>query len=557
VVLAAQVLDSRERDAVRPVRIPFGLYCRGVPVDLSPGEERVRAAEMITALSLATDLGIGVPLEHGLQSTLFAMRLGERLGVDSETARQTYYTCLLFYVGCTAGAELAAEVFGEDDALTTYGTPVRFGSRGQMRAGMLRAVAPPGRSWLVRSRQLVHGLPRLARQFDHHVAGACEVAQMLTYRLGLPTAVGGLFAYITERWDGKGVPGRAGGDEIPLPVRIVQVARDATFQRMLGGEEFAVRLMRERAGGAFDPVIAERAADEAAALFALEASMSGWDDALDCEPSPRLILAGPTIDRALAALGDFADLASSYLVGHAAGVSQLAIRAAQCSRFASAELVMIGRAALVHDLGRVAVPVRIWNKAAPLTADDWEQVRLHAYHSERVLCRSPFLAALTPVATFHHERLDGSGYHRGTTGASLSRPARLVAAADAYHAMTEPRPHRAPLSPDRAAKTLTQEVRAGRLDADAVAAVLDAAGQAVSRIERPAGLTDREAEVLGLLARGLQTKQVAAALGISIKTADRHIQNAYGKVGVSTRAAATLFAIEHGLLAWGELPISR
>jgi HD-GYP domain-containing protein (c-di-GMP phosphodiesterase class II) len=208
-------------------------------------------------------------------------------------------------------------------------------------------------------------------------------------------------------------------------------------------------------------------------------------------------------------------------------------------------------------MGRVAVPVRIWNKAAPLTADDWEQVRLHAYHSERVLCRSPFLATLTPVATFHHERLDGSGYHRGTTGASLSRPARLVAAADAYHAMTEPRPHRAPLSPDRAAKTLMQEVRAGRLDADAVAAVLDAAGQAASRIERPARLTDREAEVLGLLARGLQTKQVAAVLGISIKTADRHIQNAYGKVGVSTRAAATLFAIEHGLLAWGELPISR
>ncbi|MEP6525971.1 MAG: HD domain-containing phosphohydrolase [Nocardioidaceae bacterium] len=528
-----------------------------MPDEPSPGVARVRAAEVIAALSLATDLGIGVPLEHGLQSTLIAMRLGERLGVDSETARQTYYTCLLFYVGCTAGAELEAEVFGGDDALTTYGTPVRFGSRGEMVAGMLRAVAPPRGSVRVRAVQLAHGLPRLARQFEHQVAGACEVARMLTDRLGLPVAVGGLFAYVAERWDGKGLPGRAGRDEIPLAVRIVQVARDAAFQRMLGGEALAARLMRERAGGAFDPVIAERAADEAAEILALDAGISVWDNVLACEPSPRLTLSGPAIDRALAAMGDFADLASSYLVGHAAGVSELATRAAGCSRFGPADVAMIRRAAHIHDIGRVAVPVRIWNKATPLTADDWERVRLHAYHSERVLSRSPFLAALSPVATFHHERLDGSGYHRGTTGAALTRPARLVAAADAYHAMTEPRPHRAPLSADRAAETLTQEARAGRLDADAVAAVLEAAGQAIPRIERPAGLTDREAEVLGLLARGLQTKQVAAALGISVKTADRHIQNAYAKVGVSTRAAVTLFAIEHALLAWGELPISR
>jgi DNA-binding CsgD family transcriptional regulator len=158
----------------------------------------------------------------------------------------------------------------------------------------------------------------------------------------------------------------------------------------------------------------------------------------------------------------------------------------------------------VHDLGRVAVPVRIWQKTAPLTADDWERVRLHAYYGERVLSRSPFLAALTPVASFHHERVNGSGYHRGTAVAEITPPARLLAAADAYHAMTE-----------------------------------------------------REAEVVAQLARGLQTKQVARRLGISAKTADHHIQNAYAKIGVSTRAAAALFAMEHGLTAWGELPIGR
>jgi HD-GYP domain-containing protein (c-di-GMP phosphodiesterase class II) len=218
--------------------------------------------------------------------------------------------------------------------------------------------------------------------------------------------------------------------------------------------------------------------------------------------------------------------------------------------------VAVRRAALVHDLGRVAVPVRIWQKPGELTPDEWERVRLHAYQSERILGRSPALATLVHAAANHHERVDGSGYHRGSMGAALSSAARLVAAADAFHAMTEPRPHRQALDPAEAADVLGREVRAGRLDPDASAAVVEASGMPAPRIDRPSGLTDREAQVVGLLARGLQTKQVARVLGISAKTADRHIQNAYGKIGVSTRAAAALFAMQHGLVAWGELPMA-
>lgn len=522
-----------------------------------PSGERVSTAEIIAALSLATDLGIGVPLEHGLHSTLFAMRLGERLGVDSETAAQTYYACLLFYIGCTATASTAAEIFDEDDALTTYATPVRFGSRPQLAAGMFRAVAPPSGAPLARALKIARGVPKLVTQFPSVVAAICEVGQMLTDRLGLPASVSSLFVHIGERWDGKGEPGRARHEEIPLAVRILHVARDAAFQRMLGGDEFAARVVRERGGGAFDPLIANRFADEATEILALDNDASAWEETIACEPIPRLTLEGEGIDRALAAMGDFADLVSPYLVGHSAGVAQLATRAAERCGFEPTDVETIRRAALVHDLGRVSVPVRIWQKATPLTPDDWERVRLHAYQTERVLTRSPFLAALVPVATTHHERIDGSGYHRGTAAAALTPTARVLAAADAYHAMTEPRPHREALSPEQAAAELGREASAGRLDADAVAAVLEGAGQRVPRIERPAGLTDREAQVVGLLARGLQTKQIARALGISVKTADRHIQNAYGKIGVSTRAAAALFAMEHGLVAWGELPISR
>jgi HD-GYP domain-containing protein (c-di-GMP phosphodiesterase class II) len=511
---------------------------------------------VIAALSLATDLGIGVPLEHGLQSTLLAMRLGELLGVDSDTASQTYYACLLFYVGCTADAEVAAETFGDDDALTTYALPARFGSRPEMMAGIMLAVATSGSPAPVRAMQIVRGMPRAAREFKGHITAFCEVAQMLTDRLGLPASMQGLFAYLVERWDGKGLPSRARGEEIPLPVRIASVARDAAFQRMLGGPELAARVVRRRAGGAFDPAVAIPLADAATELLVVDDG-SAWEETLACEPGQRLTLEGWAIDRALGAMGDFADLASPYLIGHSAGVAQLATAAAQQCRLQDAELVQVRRGALVHDLGRVAVPARIWQKAAPLTPDDWELVRLHAYHGERVLTRSAFLAALASVASFHHERLDGSGYHRGVAVAAITPPARLIAAADAYHAMTEPRPHRAALSPGQAAETLGREAGAGRLDPDAVTAVLEVAGQHVPRMERPAGLTEREAQVVALLARGLQTKQVARRLGISAKTADHHVQNAYAKIGVSTRAAAALFAMQHGLTAWGELPIGR
>ncbi len=177
-------------------------------------------------------------------------------------------------------------------------------------------------------------------------------------------------------------------------------------------------------------------------------------------------------------------------------------------------------------------------------------MRLHPYYTERILARPAALARLGAVAALHHERLDGSGYHRGLTASQLPPAARLLAAADVLHALTEPRPHRPARSPQEAADELRRETRAGRLDGDAVACVLAAAGQAPpgARRDLVAGLSAREVEVLRLLARGLSTRQIGEALTISPKTADHHIQHIYAKIGVTTRAGATLFALEHDLL---------
>lgn len=515
--------------------------------------EQVRAAEIIAACCLATDLGMGFPFEHGLHATLMAQRLAALLGVDDETMSQTYYCCLLAYTGCTTDADVSLRVFGGDR--TENITPVQFGTSVQMLGGVVRAVTPPDLPLHRRVYEVGRRVPMAVRFFKPHFVALCDVAEMMAQRLGLPSSIHSLFAYLTERWDGKGALDRATGDEIPLPIRINAVARDAAYQRLVAGDERAVEVIRERAGKAFDPDVANAFAVAAAEVMAAaDVPESAWEAALAAEPTPWLTLEGRGIDRALTAIGDFSDLLSPFQSGHSAGVASLTVAAAERLRFEPAEVVRLKRAAHLHDLGRVAVSPRVWQKPGALSASEWEEVRLHPYHTERILSRSQFLASFADVACNHHERLEGSGYHRGVSAASLSPSARLLAAADAFHAMTEPRPHRSALSTEQTVDELTRQASDGRFDAEMVRAVVEAAGHPAPRVRRPAGLTAREAEVVGLLARGLQTKQLARALDISVKTADRHIQNAYRKMGVSSRAAATLFSMEHGLTSWGDHP---
>ena len=497
------------------------------------------------------------PFEHGLHSTLIAMRIADRLGVDREHLAETYYACLLSHSGCTTDAHVTPQVFG--GSLTTHLHPLVYGSGREVLTGLLRALPDPDTAGLARARQVARRLPRLVREQRTHLAAACEVAGMLADGLGLSPAVQGQLAHLLERWDGHGPLGGAKGEEIPLPMRIVHLAVDAAFQRMLGGDERVVRLVRERAGHAFDPELADCLIGDAERILALDAHASVWEETLACEPDPPMMLAGEALDRALAAMGNFADLISPYLTGHSvwSGGAGRGSRAAlparrrrrrrapprgarprpRTSRGASADLGKAGTA----DRGRAGA-----GAAAPLPLRAGSRaLGVPGARSRR-------------LAGAHHERLDGSGYHRG--GAGRGPAASRAAARGRRRVPRDDRAARAPRT-DRArtgGRDPRRDTRApDRLDADAVTAVVEAAGQTAPRIERPAGLTGREVEVVRLLARGLQTKQVAGALGISTKTADRHIQNAYRKIGVSSRAAATLFAMEHGLMAWGELPMAR
>ncbi len=515
--------------------------------------DQVRTAELIGALCLATDLGMGFPFEHGLQTTLMATRLAERLGVDQDTAIEVYYASLLAHAGCTTEVHVAAQIFGS--SMTEHFHPVKYGTPRESFLGLLRSLPDPDARWMGRTAQIAWRLPRMARNAQAAISANCEVAGMLAGQMGAPASVPELLTFLTDRWDGKGPLRRASGEQIPLVMRIVHVAVEAAFQRLIGGHQHARDRISERSGHAFDPEIATCLVQNSVDILAPVAQAPAAS--LDAEPGRWRWLRDSDLDRGLAAMGRFADLVSPDLTGHSAAVAALAGRAAEHVGLRPPAVTALRRAGWLHDIGRVAVHARIWNKPGPLDADEAEQARLHPYHTDRVLSRSGFLATLAPVSCAHHERVDGSGYHRGALAAQLPVPARLLAAAVAYQSKVEPRRYRTALTLEAAAAYVAGEANAGRLDPDAVAAVVTAAGQPPPELTRVARLTKREAQVLAMLARGHLTRQIARALGISTKTADRHIQNAYRKVGVSSRAAATLFAAEHGLMAWGELPIGH
>jgi HD-GYP domain-containing protein (c-di-GMP phosphodiesterase class II)/DNA-binding CsgD family transcriptional regulator len=515
------------------------------PVPTPPAS--LRLAELLVGLSLVADAGIGQEPGEAARACLIAARLADALDVGD--ASDVYYTTLLQHVGCTAFAHEGAALLGGDEiAVKAAALRTDFGDPRDVLTGYLPRLAP-GAPALTRLRAAGVAVVHSRAIRDGYSRANCEVGARTALRLGLGEGVERGLGEIFEQWDGKGVPRGLRGEAIALPARFAQVAEAAALFSRLGGSDVAIAVLRRRAGRTLDPVLAEELCRRAGPLLAELEAADVLHAAVEAEPTPHVRVSSAGLDDACRAFGDAVDLKTPFHHGHAAGVAELAAGAA--ARL-GLDVVELRRAALLHDLGRAAVPNRVWERAGPLTTSDWEQVRLHAYQTERILSRCGPLAALATLAGSHHERLDGSGYHRQATASSLAMPARVLAAADAYQAMTQPRAHRAALAPEAAATELEADARSGRLDADAVATVLAEAGAGPrprARL-RPAGLTERQVEVLRLVARGLSNPQIAERLVVSRRTAEHHVQDVYAKIGVSSRAAAALFAMEHDLLAY-------
>ncbi|TME39413.1 MAG: HD domain-containing protein [Chloroflexi bacterium] len=513
-----------------------------------PSIGRLRLAERLAALSIVTDLGSWRLPETAMQACLLATRLAQRMDVSANDVSDVYYTTLLRSVGCTAYAHEEAVLL--DDAELAAAGSVDWADPREALGFWLHRVASDSTP-LEHARIIVASMPRWVLIRHEQITSHCEVGAAMVRRLELAPVVQQALQQVFERWDGKGSPHRLAGERLVLPVRFAQVATVAAVFWRWGGPGAAIATVKQRGGAMLDPWVAAGFLQYSTALLAELETADVLQALLLAEPEPLKQIPDDGIDSVARAFGDMVDLKLPFTRGHSSGVSELAEAAARRLRFNEPDVVSIRRAGLLHDLGRMSVSNRIWEKRGPLTASEWEQVRLHAYQSERILVRSPLLAPLAPLTGMHHERQDGSGYHRQATGNALPLAARVLAAADAYQAMTQERPYRPALAPATAAGLLATEVSKGRLDGDCVRAVLEVAGHRTrpARSAWPAGLSDREVEVLQLIATGGSYRDVAQRLVISPKTARHHIEHVYNKIGVSTRAAAAMFAMEHDLVS--------
>ncbi|MGN6792663.1 MAG: HD domain-containing phosphohydrolase, partial [Streptosporangiaceae bacterium] len=505
-------------------------------------------AELLAVLSLAADLGMGQPMEHVLRQCLIALRLAERLGLDEPDREVVYYSALVAWVGCHVDAYEQAKWFGDDTALKTDFRRTDFATAASKPLFMLRHLGA-GRPIAERTRIgvafLGEGRKAAEAMLDNHWTAADELAA----RLGMAQRVRDSVEQTFERWDGRGVPKGARGEEILLAARLVSLADVIEVFHRAGGLGAAIEVARQRRGTQFDPELVDLFTADASALCEGLDEGGSWDAVIAAEPALGVRLGHAEVESALEAIADFTDVKSPYTIGHSRGVADLAGAAARVFGLNETAVQQVRMAGLVHDLGRLGVPNTIWDKDGTLSHAETERVRLHPYLTERMLACSPGLASLAAIAVQHHERMDGSGYPRGLAGGAVSPEGRLLAAADFYHSRTEPRPHRPAVGPDDAAVQIRCEVKAGRIDAEAAAAVMTAAGhRATRRQARPGGLTSREVEVLRLLARGLSNREIAERLVISRKTASHHVEHIYAKTGTTNRALASLFAASHGLI---------
>lgn len=486
-----------------------------------------------------------------MRSCLIATALARRHGLSEPEVSDAFYTALLMHVGCSALSHETAVAFGDERPVLTAVAATNVADRDEV-AGTLVPAILNGKSRAERDRILRFIVSPEGQRFGHSFdTGSCEVASATARRVGLGEGVTRALREAVEWWNGEGPPEGLVGERIARPARVARAAADAARFDALGGIEAVVDALRRRSGGILDPSVVDTLTANADELLADSRAGDPRERVLEVEPEPVREMDPADTKRVAEAFGDLADVKTPWTHGHSAGVARLAGAAARGLRLDAHTAARLELAALLGDLGRVAISNAVWEKPGPLTTAEWDQARMHAYYTERILATSEALAPAARLAGMHHERLDGSGYYRGCAARELSPAVRVLAAADAFHAMTQDRPHRPALPVEQAADELQREARAGRLDGDVAAAVLEAAGaRRPGRRNnlRPAGLSEREMEVARLVAAGCSNPEIATRLVISRRTAEHHVQNIYAKVGVASRAGLALFVHEHHLI---------
>jgi len=484
--------------------------------------EQIAVADMLPLLAYMGDMSMGQPFGHSMRVSRLVERLAATLDLDAATTRDARQVALLRWVGCTANASEIAEVMDDDVA---------------------------GRHAMLALRPADMGLRVPASDMAAHASNLshihCEVSAVITAALGLSPGVTDAIQCLFERWDGQGHPRGLAGDQLPLPTQLAVLAGDLEILQREYGLTQALTLLETRADVVYPRTLVTIVRAHAATWLDDQALASTADTTPLAEPAHR-------VDLTL--LADTIELKLPWLTGYSRTVAEVARKLGAGLGLPADIQAALGRAALLHSLGRVAVPNHVWNQAGRLSARDWESVRLGPYWTARAAALTPALATEVDLASHAYERLDGSGYFRSAREATMPAPYRVLPVACAWVALRRERPWRAAMDDAAALAQLQADSTAGRLDAATVALLGHAQWANYAPVATPAEpapslLSTREREVLQAISHGHSNKEAARLLGLSPSTVRTHMESIFRKLACNSRAAATLKASMLGLLA--------
>ncbi|HEU4481358.1 MAG TPA: HD domain-containing phosphohydrolase, partial [Actinomycetota bacterium] len=381
-------------------------------------------ADLVGSLSVVADLGFGLPPQQAIRSSLVATGLARRLQVDEEDLRASFYAPLLMHIGCISMSHETAALFGDEIAITRAVALTNLGDPQDIVSTLIpQATRGLGKNAQEeRAQAILDAVPEFANDYD---TASTEVARQAARRMGLPESVQRGLYEVDEAWQGGGAPCGLEGEDIALVARITRLASDAAFFDHLGGPGLAAEAVRARAGTLHDPNLAETFVAHAPDILAEVNADDPGALLLEQEPHPVIEIDRAQVTEVAGAFGDAADLKSPYTHGDSGATADLAAAAADRLGLDALQVEDVKTAAYLHDVGRVAISNAVWEKPGPLSSVEWEEVRMHAYHAERIVARSLHLNGLGPTVGMHHERLDGSGYHRASRAAEVRTPARI------------------------------------------------------------------------------------------------------------------------------------
>jgi HD-GYP domain-containing protein (c-di-GMP phosphodiesterase class II) len=475
-------------------------------------ETTASISDAMHTLAYIGDLSMGQPTDHSLRTAWLAARIAEASGCQGADVAAVQQVALLRWSGCTANAPDFSALVGDDVSA---------------RAKMLSQ--NPDDPSFARIGELIWGEIQPLSQIH------CEVSGDIACMLRVPAHVEHALRAIFATYDGAG-PNHSGQGAVPDSVYMVAIASDIEILGREQGLPRALQAIALKSGRFYPPELAAIVPPHAAE----------WLEVLDRDEAwrPSLALGAFAGSDAvpLELLADVIDLKLPWMTGYSRQVAETAHGAAVLMELGADAQLRCYRAALVHGIGRAAVPNSVWNATGRLSAAAREQLRLAPYWTSRATARIGALSGDADIGSYVGERLDGSGAFRACAGTAIPAEGKIVAAAAAWVALRSMRPWRAAMTADEARALLEAEAASGRFDAAAVRAVSGSVRPSPADTQEKILLTEREIDVFRGISLGLTNKEVARALAISPSTVRTHVENVFRKLGCTSRAAATLKA---------------